>query len=172
MPRCTTRRGHRGLLVIRPDEPRQGDGLAVRKDLETVAGARGVARNSIFPGESRRAGQRSPVPPLADVVARHPHEWKPALGLRQRAHPAPRGLAHRPETHGHSKEKGGLHLTTVGGREPGRQRRGDFRRFQLHHNTTKIAKFHLNSAKNFSLYVGATPVPAASLGNVRPATVR
>jgi hypothetical protein len=110
--------------VIRPDEPRQGDGLAVRKDLETVAGARGVARNSIFPGESRRAGQRSPVPPLADVVARHPHEWKPALGLRQRAHPAPRGLAHRPETHGHSKEKGGLHLTTVGGREPGRQRRG------------------------------------------------
>ena len=33
-----------------------------------------------------------------------------------------------------------------------------FRRFQLHHNTTKIAKFHLNSAKNFSLYVGATPV--------------
>ena len=107
MPRCTTRRGHRGLLVIRPDEPRQGDGLAVRKDLETVAGARGVARNSIFPGESRRAGQRSPVPPLADVVARHPHEWKPALGLRQRAHPAPRGLAHRPETHGPFKTEGG-----------------------------------------------------------------
>ena len=30
--------------------------------------------------------------------------------------------------------------------------------FHAHHNTTKIAKFHLNSAKNFSLYVGATPV--------------
>jgi hypothetical protein len=151
--------------VIRPDEPRQGDGLAVRKDLETVAGARGVARNSIFPGESRRAGQHSPVPPLADVVARHPHEWKPALGLRQRAHPAPRGLAHRPETHGHSKEKGGLHLTTVGGREPGRQRRGgDFnfkRAFFARRETARAADLPRNPPSK----------SAASRGRRRPVAV-